>query len=843
MKRSRRKKNSINVKILLAVIAVLSFIAALSIYFMGSFRDTERDYAVYSTIEAPTLPIISADINGVYANTMHGYMQDMGNKAASDSITPLPADRRLGIRIKLYDNIVTELSYEVRSLDQEHYIEKTEVKVPQTDSNGDAYAELPIQNMIEKDTPYLLKIILVMGEKKVNYYTRIIWTDKDDIFRMVQSAEDFTNKTFDYEAARDLTMYLESSESADNSSLASVGLNSSFSQITWGQSGMQLDDELHVTIKEYDGIMGAVEIKYGTMSAEAGEDNSDTYENTDEFTMRAGTDRVYIMNYRRSTSQIFDGSKTAFAGNRIRLGIIANDRLQTIKSANGRYIVFKSDKELWSYDQKEKKAVNIYSARSDDDRIKASYDSFDIKILSADDDGNVEYVIYGYMSRGRHEGYNGITYNRFNNAEQTIEEKLFIPIVNNYEEIKQEVDELCTKSSSGNIYIKQQNAIYSIDESSFENMSVASDLHAESYAISADQTKIAWIDGDIDAPNSIKLADLVNNTTNTINNEEGAVYTVLGFCGSDLVYGIRNTDDNMVVNGKVKGRPVYAIHIVDSDLNSVMDYTKEGLFFENINIEGDRIHLSQYRRDDADGQFRYVSRDTIVSSEQRKDESSQNISSADSETRKKQYYVNLDENIKTTRSLSIVTPQNISYERSGNIDISTLKRTDETYFYAYANGRLVSRHDNLTDAIDSIYDDIGWVRDSNCAVLYNRSDKSTAYTVRDPYAFAGTFLADAKEGGLSYDSITNDGYMILDAQGLELNKLTYYIGKGTPVLAMTENESYCIIYAYTRDSLGIMYPADNAEQSTTVSMELTEAAQYFAKYDSDFTCFVRYPGK
>ncbi len=825
------------------MIAVFSFIAALSIYFIGSFRDTERDYAVYSTIEAPTLPIISADIDGSYLNTMHGYMQDMGNKASFDSITPLPTDRRLGIRIRLYDNIVTELSYEVRSLDQEHYIEKTEVEVPQTDANGDIYAVLPIQNMIEKDTPYLLKIILVMGEKKVNYYTRIIWTDKDDIFRMVQSASDFTNKTFDYEAARELTMYLESSESADNSSLAAVGINSSFSQITWGQSGMQLDEEPDITIKEYNGIMGAVEIKYGTKSSEAGEDNSETYENVDEFTMRAGTDRVYIMNYKRSTSQIFDGSKTAFAGNRIRLGIISEDKLQTVKSENGRYIVFKSDKELWSYDQKDKTAVNIYSARSEDERIKASYNNFDLKILSVDDDGNVEYVIYGYMSRGRHEGYNGITYHKFNNAEQTIEEKLFIPIVNNFEEIKQELDELCTKSSSGNIYLKQQDAIYAIDESSFENMTVASDLHAENYAISADQTKIAWIDSNIDAPNSIKLADLANNTTNTINNADGEVYAVLGFCGNDLVYGTRNADDNMTVNGKVKGRPVYAIHIVDSDLNSVMDYSKEGLFFENISIEGDRIHLSQYRWDDTDERFRYVSRDTIVSSEQRKDESLQFISSADSETKKKQYYVDLDEKIKTTRSLSIVAPQNISYEKAGSIDITAQRRSDEAAYYAYANGRLVSRYDNLTDAIDSIYDEIGWVRDRNCAVLYNRSDKSSAYTIKDPYAFAGTYLADVREGGLSYDSISNDGYMILDAQGLELNKLTYYIGKGAPVLAMADNASYCIIYAYTRDSIGIMYPADSAEQSTSVSMELNEAAQYFAKYDSDFTCFVRYPGK
>ena len=330
VKRSRKRKVKINISIMLAVMAVLSFIAAVSIYFVGSFRNTEREYAVYSRLEEPTLPVIYADVDGSYVNVMHGYMQDMGNRAASDSITPLPENRHLGIKLQLYGNVITELSYEIRSLDLEHYIEKTVLTTPTTDAEGNAYAELPIQNMIEKDKPYLLRIKLAMGEKVVNYYTRIIWGDNDDISKMMQAAKDFTSKTFDYDAARDLAVYLESSESADNSSLANVGIDSSFSQITWGNSDMRLASELQLTIKEYSGMMGAVEIKYQTESDGIDTENPDTYENTDEFTMRVGNDRVYMMNYRRSTSQVFDGSKHLFAGNRIRLGIISKDKLRTL---------------------------------------------------------------------------------------------------------------------------------------------------------------------------------------------------------------------------------------------------------------------------------------------------------------------------------------------------------------------------------------------------------------------------------------------------------------------------------------------------------------------------------
>ncbi len=842
-RKSRRKKFSINIGILLAVIAVISFIAAVSIYFVGSFRNTEREYAVYTTMEEPTLPIIYADIDGSYGNAMKGYMQEMGNKAASDSITPLPQDRRLKLKLKLYDNVVTELSYEVRSLDLDHYIEKTVMDVPQTDSTGDAYVELPIQNMIDKDTQYLLKINLKMGEKTVNYYTRIIWTDSDNMTRMLQTARDFSAKTFNYDEARDLAVYLESSESEDNSSLDTVRISSSFSQLTWGDSGMSLNSEQQFTIKEYDGMMGAIELRYRTETLGGASENPDVYNNTDEFTMRAATDRIYLMNYVRSTSQVFDGSKHLFAGNRIRLGIISKDKLQTMKSENGRFTVFKSDKELWSYDSNAKKAVNVFTFRSENDSIRAAFDSFDIKILSADNDGNIDFAVYGYMNRGRHEGYNGITYYKYLGSNQTIEEVCFIPIADNFENIKEELNELCTRNSTGSLYIKQQDAIYAIDGNSLELMSFASGLGTDSYAISEDQTKIAWVEGDIYSTNSIKLTNLEDNTTKTINAEPDTVLTVLGFCNNDLIYGVRGIDDNLTINGKIKGRPVYELYIVDSDLNTVMEYHKDGLYFEDVRVDGDRIHLAQYRKGEINGEYSFVSRDTIVSSAVSQDNYTQYISSADSDTKKRMYYVNLDENIKTTRSLDVISPKNISYEKSGDVELSNLRKNEEEVYYAYANGRMLGKCDNLEEAINLCYDGIGWVRDENCVVLYNRTDRSSVYTIKEPYSAAAEFIAARAEGTLETGKVNSSGYMVLDAQGLELNKLMYYIGKGIPVMAELDAGNYCLLYAYNRDSIGIMYPADSAEQSSTVSMELNEAAQYFAKYNSDFTCFVRYPGK
>lgn len=55
-------------------------------------------------------------------------MQDMGNQAARDSISVLPENRELGIKITEYGNTITGISYEVRNHDHwTGWIERTDI--------------------------------------------------------------------------------------------------------------------------------------------------------------------------------------------------------------------------------------------------------------------------------------------------------------------------------------------------------------------------------------------------------------------------------------------------------------------------------------------------------------------------------------------------------------------------------------------------------------------------------------------------------------------------------------------------------------------------------------------
>ena len=62
-RKRKRKKLKLNWRIVIAAGAVLVFIAAFLYYFASTFIVTERNYAVYSSMDEPSLPIIAWPIN------------------------------------------------------------------------------------------------------------------------------------------------------------------------------------------------------------------------------------------------------------------------------------------------------------------------------------------------------------------------------------------------------------------------------------------------------------------------------------------------------------------------------------------------------------------------------------------------------------------------------------------------------------------------------------------------------------------------------------------------------------------------------------------------------------
>ena len=101
------------------------FAAALLAYFFLSGRDSGKEQVVYVDMGEASLPAVSVEMFGRKTNPMAGYVQEVDNRAAGNSLTVLPEDRALAVLIEKGGDAVTGISYEIRTMDRERLIERT----------------------------------------------------------------------------------------------------------------------------------------------------------------------------------------------------------------------------------------------------------------------------------------------------------------------------------------------------------------------------------------------------------------------------------------------------------------------------------------------------------------------------------------------------------------------------------------------------------------------------------------------------------------------------------------------------------------------------------------------
>lgn len=806
------------------------FFAALIVYFVWSFNSMEKSNTIYAALDEPKLPVAYVEVNGRKMNPMHAYVQDMGNRAARDSITVLPSDRQLKLLIDEYSSMVVSVQYEIRSLDLTHLIENGSIS-DITREGSSAQLTLPIQNLIQKDKEYLLTLTMDTGEQQLHYYTRILWTDQSYVEDMLELAYSFTTKTFDYNAARDLTTYLETNDAADNSNLGHVDIQSNFSQLTWRETGMQPVGDFQLILKECTGVMSEVQIRYQTMRVL--EDGSqEYYQNEDNYILRYDPQRIFIMDFDRVTNEIFQAAADDFSGSRILLGVTNTEALQTKTSDSGRFVAFKTTQGIWRYDQDQREGytcVNVFSYQSEiEDGIKENYPAHDMKILSCKNNGDVDFLVYGYINRGRHEGYNGIVYYTYDNSEDTIVENFFIPIADTYEKIAYNASRLSYISDRDMLQLFQNGSIYSIDINSLEVITLASGLEEGEFATSDQGDRIAWQQEDEAGQQVITLLDLTQDRSSVIS-EDGAYVRVLGFIGEDLVYGICDLAD--VENAvDVREVPMRELRIMGSDRQEQNRYQKEGVYISNVRVEGNRIRLDLMSRGE-DGNFIKLGTDTIVANREILDERLNGIGYYASSDKGRVYFIEINDIGSST--VSTRTPRTISYENTSSLELSQPQSDggEVNTFDAYALGHYVGSRATLGEAVDLVYDDQGYVIDSEHNILWNRTDRENIITNRNPIEDASVITGHLGElrPYHRYDNI-----VVMDARGLQLSAVLYYVGKGIPVVAYHTDGSYDLISAYDQFNVRLVNPADSSSEL----MGRNDAEAYFDSQGNVFAVAV-----
>ena len=91
--------------------------------------------------------------------------------------------------------------------------------------------------------------------------------------------------------------------------------------------------------------------------------------------------------------------------------------------------------------------------------------------------------------------------------------------------------------------------------------------------------------------------DLNTGEKREIRGESGKYVRVLGFVGSDLVYGTANKEDVWMDNGRVRELPMESIRIINDQMQEETSYEKPGYYSSRrYKIAHCKALLSNYRK-------------------------------------------------------------------------------------------------------------------------------------------------------------------------------------------------------------------------------------------------------
>lgn len=809
------------------------FAAALLVYFIAGSRWRNEGQTAYVDMGEASLPVAYVEMFGQKMNPMVGYCQEMDNSAAGSSLTILPEDRTLAVYVDGAAARILGLNYEIRSMDRARLVERTQVE-DWTQTETGLRAVLPIQNLLTKEQEYLLRLEVNTDQHgPVYYYTRILYTDNQNIQSMLQLASDFSAKTFQYEQAGDLTTYLEPSPTEDNSSLGRTTIHSSFSQLTWGGVDMEPASPVQVTLKELDGIMCSVQISY--LAHQIGEETVNAlYEVEENFTMKWNELRTYLMDYERQTNQIFQGNPADFSGKRLMLGITNDDRVEVKKSPDGNILAYRACRDLWTYNQEDRRAVKVFSFRGSDVLdFRNNYNRHDVKILSVEDGGDVDFLVYGYMNRGNYEGRMGVLGYHYSQSENALEELYFIPYAGSYDALEDDLNRLTHQTAAGMLYLYLDYAIFGIDLQSRENIVVADALEDGSFAVSADGSRIAWQDGgSLYESQMLHLMDLETGESHEISGGSGKYMRVLGFVGRDLVYGMAREDDVWVINGRVEELPMYVLKIVNDRMEEETSYERDGSYIANVTVEASRVHLNRVSKT---GPNRYAvsQEDTIVCNADMGAGELDGIGWYASQNQGKLYFVQLDKDVKNGRNVRVFAPGRVSFEQADELELKSNYQVQGMRFYAYGAGHLKKVTLDFTEAVQAAYEGMGYVTDKNHRIIWNRVNRGGMRNIQEPAsAFEPVQRCLAEfSGSKNYD----DEFIIMDGRGCSMQQMLYFIDQGIPVLAYIDEGSCRLLCGFDQYNVTLYDPVT----SESYKMGLNDAAEFFRQRGNDFICAVK----
>lgn len=827
-----------------------AFVTALLI--VGRLMNQGHDNLTMEMAPA-TLPVVSMEMNGVSYNQLHGYKSVMDVSFQRDTITALGERRNTDFRIDTYGRSVDGITIEVRSADGSRLIENTEL-LDYTQRGNVIRGSIALKDLIDKDVEYSLSILLDSEGEKIYYYTRVVWSDSMYVAEKLEYVLDFHNRLYDREAARELTKYLESnSRLEDNSSFHTVNIHSSFRQITWGELPVEEVSVPVVQLTDVANQTASFLVDYIVSTSANGRDYT-YYQVQEHYRIRYTLERIYLLNYERTMTQIPD-IENMCVNDKILLGITATD-IPMVESEDGNIVVFEVADQLFSYNIVSNKIAVIFSFYDRDNAdARTLYAQHDTKILNVDEGGNVQFAVYGYMNRGRHEGEVGIQLYNYDSGLNTLEETVYIPYDKTFSVLSAEMEQLLYLNREQELYLEIDQIIYEINLTEKTYYPLIRVNQDGSVHMSDNHKIVVWTESDdIYQSHNLNIRNLSNGTENTIEVGRDEVVYPLGFMEEDVIYGVAKQEDIVEDNSGGAFLPMYKICISSSDGRLLKEYSQAGIYITGCRVEDNQLILDRMERLES-GEYRETAQDHIMNNAE--SESSRNvIVTADIDIYERYVEIQLRDEI-DSRSLKILTPKEVVFEGGRELNLPEVEKRER--YYVYGPYGVSGIFTSPAGAVNLAYEISGVVVDESGECIWMRGNRVIRNQIMAIKEASVTETKDSlavcldtifKFEGLVRNSeyLLGQGYTvmeilednledarILDLKGCNLDALLYYTNRDIPVLALLENGEAVLVTGFNEYNVVIMEPSTG----TLYKKGMNDSTEWFEENGNCFITYVR----
>lgn len=833
-----------------AAVLLIIFIAGILIF--GRLTNhTNEDLTM--EMEEATFPVISLYQKEQEINKLYGYANEMDAAYMRDTITPIAADRKLPITIQTYQTVVDAISYEIRSLDAERLIANAEVNTYE-EKRGRIEAELEIQNLLSAGEEYLLVIQLESGSDVIYYYTRIMEASDFHTEECVAFALDFNDKTFNDETTGSLASYMEKT-TGDNTTLQHVSLHSSLKQVGWADFDGERLTRPVPSIKEITDTYNVIVLDY--IVTHIGENGESEYYNVEEYyRVRYTSNRIYLLNFERTMEQIFRGENCTIKDLCLTLGIREKE-VEYKANEGGTTVAFVQEGELWSYNTQTDTIARIFSFRGYEGMDeRENYGEHAIKIAEVDEAGSVDYIVYGYMNRGIHEGEVGIAVYHYDSLSNTNEEQVFIPSDKSYQIMRSEMGQLMYVNEGGELFLMMNGTVYGIDLNTLAVRELVRGLEEGAFAVSESNRYIAWAEKGNEAGYAgIQIMNLSDQSVIALRGKENEFVKPLGFMAEDFVYGIARKSDVFTDAAGNRTFPMYQIKIVEITPEDVVEwksYEKSGYYVSDIEIDGYTMYLERIKYNGT--AYVQADEDMIMN---REGEEGKTVSVVSTVSEEKQTQIQL----RLANALQAQTPKLLTPKETILLEERTAMLPEEAYtghYYVYVKGEVVLSTDDVTEAVNRANAQMGVVIGERQQYVWKRARK----TIQTAFKDIAVGAEDAGSGSIAQcinamlhreginigvEALMENGEtpksiltnilkerQVLDLTGCYTEEILYYVSSGSPVFAMTGSSTAVLVVGYDTSNVVIYDPM----LGTTYRKAFTEAEEMFAEAGNVFFTYL-----